>query len=408
MASVSPTTLSPFRHSGFTALWSASLSSNLGNAIQAVAAAWLMASITESATLVALVQTAISIPVLLLALPAGAIADMFDRRAVMTFALAIMLVSSLAMVAMASTGTATPWLLLLLVLAAGSGSALSSPSVQATVGDTVPRPELAGAVSLQILGFNVARAIGPALGGALTAAAGTSAAFLANAATCLVAIGLVRTRVPVSERPSPRPRFGSAIREGVLFVTRSAPHRTIILRALTFTTAGAAVWALMPLITKELVGGGAVNFGLLLGALGFGAVLGALASTNVRRRFSSEAIIRGAGLIYGAASLLVAAKPGFWATFLLLVAGGAGWVQALSGFSVAGQLWSPRPVVGRATAVVSSVTFGGIAAGSWLWGRVADHSGIQTAVAASGALMILVPLIGFAFPMPDHPVSDAA
>ncbi len=162
----------------------------------------------------------------------------------------------------------------------------------------------------------------------------------------------------------------------------------------------------MPLITTELVGGGAANFGLLLGALGFGAVLGALASTNVRKRYSSEAIIRAAGLVYGLATLLIATRPGFAATFALLVAGGAGWVQALSGFSVAGQLWSPRPIVGRATAVVSSVTFGGIAIGSWLWGRVADQVGIQATVEASGALMILLPLIGLAFRMPDHPPSD--
>ncbi len=215
MASASQTTLSPFQHSAFSALWMASLASNLGNAIQAVAASWLMKSITPSATLVALVQTAISLPVLLLALPAGAIADMFDRRMVMVTALLLMLVSSLAMALLAATGGATPELLLLLVLAAGSGSALSGPAVQAAVGETVPRPELAGAVSLQILGFNVARAVGPAVGGALTATAGAATAFFVNAITYLGAILFVLTRLPKFDRIGHvRPRFGAASGRG--------------------------------------------------------------------------------------------------------------------------------------------------------------------------------------------------
>ncbi|MEI9852335.1 MAG: MFS transporter [Sphingomonas sp.] len=212
-------------------------------------------------------------------------------------------------------------------------------------------------------------------------------------------------------RPEPVPRgerrrLAAVIGEGFRFVAGSPQVRTILLRAVTFTATGSAAWALMPLVAADLLGQGSVTFGLLLGALGLGAVLGAATSTWFRRRFSSEAITRAAGILYGLGCVGVALRPGLLPMLALLVASGAAWVQALSGFSVAGQMWSPRPLVGRVTAMVGSLTFGGLAMGSWLWGHFAQDHGVAMALLASGAGMVLLPLIGLVLPMPRHEAAD--
>jgi predicted MFS family arabinose efflux permease len=258
-------------------------------------------------------------------------------------------------------------------------------------------------VALNILAFNTARSVGPAVGGAITAAGGAGAAFVVNALCYVLAIAVFwRWKGVPAPAQEGRARLHSVITQGIRYAFRSPPIRTIMLRALTFTTAGAAAWALMPLVAADLLDRGSAVFGLLLGALGLGAVLGALSSTEIRRRFSAEAIVRAAGMSYGAACVLVALRPGLVAMLLLLVVAGAGWVQALSGFSVAGQMWSPRELVGRITAMVSSLTFGGIALGSWLWGHFAQDQGVAAALLASGAAMIVLPLIGLVARMPPH------
>ena len=175
-----------------------------------------------------------------------------------------------------------------------------------------------------------------------------------------------------------------------------------MLRAFTFTLTGAAAWALMPLVASEMLREGSAVYGLLLGALGLGAVIGAASSTWFRTRLSAEAIIRLSGVIYGLGAIGVALQPGLIPMLALLVIAGAGWVQALAGFSVAGQLWAPRAVVGRIVAMVSSLTFGGMALGAWLWGHVAENYGIADALIASGGAMIVLPLLGLLLPMPAH------
>jgi predicted MFS family arabinose efflux permease len=190
--------------------------------------------------------------------------------------------------------------------------------------------------------------------------------------------------------------------EGLRCVRDLPALRAIVARAACFTLAGSAVWALMPLVARDLTGGGAETFGLLLAALGLGAVIGAAASHEMRRRFSHEHILRAASLTFGAACLIVAARPGFAISFGVLVVGGAFWVQALSGFSVAAQLFSPRHAVGRVTATSTTVVFGGMAVGSWLWGHVAQGIGLSAAIALSGGAMILVAAIGLVLPMPER------
>lgn len=396
------TTLSPLRIRAFMLILLGSLLSNFGNAIQSVGAAWQMNITGQSADIVALVQSATNLPIMLLALPAGAWADMFNRRTVMLTAQVGMMLLSLLLAILSFAGVVAPRVVIGLTALLACGVACFNPALAASIGGIVPRFELAAAVALNILAFNVARSLGPAIGGAIVAVGGARTAFVVNALSYLAVIVVLWRWRPVMPAPAHRPALLTAIGEGFRHAGRSREVRVILLRAVTFTATGAAVWALMPLVASDLLGRGSAVFGILLGALGLGAVLGAASATWFRTRFTSEAITRVAGILYGLGCVGVALRPGLPVMLVLLVLSGAGWVQALSGFSVAGQLWSPRPLVGRITAMVSSLTFGGIAMGSWLWGHVAEAHGVVPAIMASGIGMVALPLIGLFFPMPRH------
>lgn len=399
----STSTFAPLRHYVFALILLGSFLSNLGNAIQSVGAAWLLTETGQPADIVALVQTAINLPIMLLALPAGTLADLFDRRWIMLSAQTGMFVTSALLAIFAFADISTPIAIIGLTVILACGVACFNPALAASLRNTVGRAELAAAVALSILAFNVARSFGPALGGIIVAVGGARSAFLANALSyLLVIVVLWRWRPPAQEtRAADSNRLFGAIGDGLHIGWSVREIRTVLIRAVTFTCAGAAAWALMPLVASELLAKGSTTFGILLGALGLGAVLGAASSTWMRSRLRGENIIRFAALIYGLSCIGVALQPGIIAMVFLLVIAGAGWVQALSNFSVAGQLWAPTEAVGRVVAMVSSLTFGGIALGSWLWGHVAEVQGVGAALMYSGCAMILVPLIGIILPMPE-------
>jgi len=391
----------------FLALWSASIASQFGNAIQGVGASWLMTSLDGSAEKVALVQAAMTLPVGLFALIAGAVADIYDRRRVMFGAQIMMLCVSALLVGFTTFGAVTPWVLLAMTFLLGSGQAIFGPPMQATVGEVVPRADLPGAVSLNILGFNVARSLGPALGGGIVLLGGPPLAFLVNALSYLGMISVLSVwRRPAPEQTLPRERIGNAILGGLLYASMAPVLRNVLLRTIAFGLCGTAAWALMPLVARDLVGGGPMDFGLLLGGLGFGAVLGALLSTRIRMHFSNETIVRAASVIYGLGCVVTAFSPWLWLTFAALVIGGAGWVQALSLFNVTMQMWAPRWVVGRALALFQTAIFGSMALGSWLWGLLAETHGLSTAICGSGLLMIALPLLGLFFSLPSGEAGD--
>ena len=395
-------TFSPLAHRAFATILTAATFANLGNAVQSVGASWQLTASGQPADVVALVQTAINLPMLLLALPAGALADMLERRRIMLGAQGAMLAVALLLAGLALTGEPPAWAILLLTALLACGIATFSPALGASIRETVPRAELAAAVALNILAFNTARTLGPAFGGAIVAWGGAGAAFAVNALGYAAAIALfVRWRPPPAERPERR-SMSAMIAEGLRHAFASREIRAILLRAAAFTATGAAAWALMPLVAAEMLGQGPSVYGLLLAALGLGAVLGAASATGFRNRYSAEAITRAAGVIYGLAVVAVALQPGLAATLALLVLAGAGWVQALSGFSVAAQLWAPPHVVGRVVAMASAVTFGGLALGSWLWGHYAESYGVAAALLASGGAMLVLPLLGLLLPMPAH------
>ena len=255
-----PTALSPMRYPVFRSVWIASLVSNFGALIQSVGASWLMISIAQSADMVALVQASIALPIMLLSLVAGALADNRDRRVVMLGAQCFMLVVSVVLAACASAGWITPWLLLLFTFLIGCGAAFSAPAWQASVGDMVPRTELPGAVALNSLGFNIARSVGPAIGGAIVAAAGAAAAFAVNAASYVALIVVLARWRPVrAAEILPRESLGVAMAAGIRYVSMSPAIRTVLLRSAIFGTGASGLLALMPLVAKDLLGGGPLD-----------------------------------------------------------------------------------------------------------------------------------------------------
>ena len=267
----------PLRHIAFRRIWAASLLSNLGLLIQAVGAAWAMTQMTSSADKVALVQTALMLPVMLIAMPAGAIADMYDRRIVSLVSLSIALLGATALTALAWLDLVTPNSLLAFCFVVGSGMALFGPAWQSSVTEQVPADMLPAAVALNGISYNIARSFGPAIGGIVVATAGAVAAFGANAVLYLpLVVALFVWRRESEPSRLPRERLNRAIVSGVRYIANSPSIKVVLLRTLVTGLIGGSISALMPLVVRDLLHGGAQTYGIMLGAFGMGAVIGAL------------------------------------------------------------------------------------------------------------------------------------
>ncbi len=401
MAETSPPA-SPFSIPLYRSLWLANLVSNLGYVIQSVGAAWLMTEIARSPAMVALVQTSTSLPIMLLALLSGAIADSFDRRRVMLVAQGLMLFVSLALVFLSASDLITPYLLLGFTFLIGCGMALNSPAWQATVGDIVPKPVLPAAVAYNSIAFNVARSGGPAIGGAIVAAAGSAAAFAVNCFSYLPLIAvLLRWKVPPTDEELPPERIGNAVTSGLRYFVMSPHHLVVIARSAIFAISASAVTALMPVIARDIIGGGALIYGLLLGAFGAGAVGGAFASARLRRSLSIERIVAIASLLIAIGAAGTALSGSLFTAMPALALAGCGWILGMSTLNVTIQLASPRWVVARAISVQQTAIFGGMALGSWLFGIAADNLGIPLALAICAALHLGSIIVGRFLPLPE-------
>ncbi len=399
--------LRPFRHAVFRDVWIANLVSRFGGLIQSVGASWLMVSLGASATMISLVQTSTTLPIMLFSLLAGALADTFDRRRLMLVAQAFMLVVSILLSVAAWLDALTPWLLLVFTFLIGTGAALNGPAWQASVGDMVPRDDLPSAVALNSMGFNVARSTGPAVGGLIVAGFGAAAAFAVNAASYLgLLFVLARWRSPERGDRLQRETLGRAMGAGIRYVAMSPAILTVLARSLIFGLGASAIPALMPLVARDLVAGGPLTFGLLLGAFGVGAVTGAYFSSGLRRKLSTELFVRMALLALGAASAVTAVSGSVALTTVALAIGGAGWVLALSTFNVTVQMASPRWVVGRTLALYQMSAFGGMALGSGVWGSVTEHAGVATAMLASVGVSLGCLAMGLRFPLPTAQTLD--
>ena len=392
---------SPLRYAVFRRIWTASLLSNLGLLVLGVGAAWMMTKISSSTSMVALVQTSLMLPVALVSTPAGAIADMFDRRIVGLVALSIALAGSISLSALAWLGVMTPALLLASCFIIGSGMALFGPAWQASVSEQVPAEALPSAVALNGISYNIARSFGPAIGGVIVASAGAVAAFITNALLYLpLLIVLFLWRRPKEPSRLPPERLARAVISGVRYIIHSPPIRIVLGRTLVTGIAGGSVSALMPIVARDLLHGGAQTYGVILGAFGMGAVVGAVNISKLRGRLGDEVSIRLCMIVMGVCVALVAISRLPVLSGGALVFAGAGWTASVTLFNVGVQLAAPRWVAGRALAAYQAAITGGIALGSWMWGSIANVIGVEGALLISGAALVASPLLGLWMRMP--------
>ena len=379
-----PRAFTPLRHDAFRALWFATLASNIGLWIQNAAAGWMMTMLDPRPLMVSLVQVASMLPVFMLALPGGAVADIIDRRRFLIGVQAWVLATGLLLSLLTMLDAIGPWGLLFFTFLIGAGSALTWPAWSATTPELVPREDLVSAIALNGISFNLARAVGPAIGGVALGLAGPGAAFALNAATFLVLIlALVAwKRDPGADSRLPKEHLLSAMRAGLRFVAASPAMHAAIIRACVFFFFAAAIWGLFPLLVKNRLGLGPEAFGLLLGVVGAGAVCAGFLLPALRARLDRGAMVFWASLVAAAAMGALAVVTHWLPAVLALACYGGAWIAAGSTLSAAAQLAAPAWVRARAIAIHQLSFFGCMAVGSAMSGWLGDRIGVGPTLGA--------------------------
>jgi MFS family permease len=393
---------SPLAIPVFRNLWASNLLSNFGGQVQTVAAGWLMASLTGSPQMVALVQAAVSLPIMLLILLGGALADSFDKRRILLSAQVFMLAVSGALAALAYAGWVTPWLLLAFTFLISGGGALNNPAWQASMRDIVPRELISRAIGLNSTSINLARTLGPAIGGGIVAAFGVAAAFIANALSYLALIVAVLNWRPAKSpaQLGGREPIGAAIVTGVRYAAMSPHLRPVVMRGAISGFSASAAFALMPVVASQQLGGGPLLLGGLLGGFGGGAVIGALASGRMRERIAADYLVRAAMALRASGVLVLGLSAHVVPAAFGAALAGAGWVLAHSSFNATVQLAAPRWVSARSLALYQTATFGAMVAGSAFFGMIAERSGVSLALISAGAFQLIGGLLGLRMRLP--------
>jgi predicted MFS family arabinose efflux permease len=380
----------PFRHATFAVLWTATVIANIGTWMYTAASGWLMTSLNTDPLIVSLVQVAASLPIFLIAIPAGALADIVDRRRFLIGAEIASTAVAAIFAAMVGLNLVTPLSLLVFTFLIGAFGALAAPAWQSIVPQLVPKEDLQVAVAINSVGFNISRAIGPALGGAVTAAFGIAAPFWINAASNLSVIGaLVWWRSPKkSAGHLPAERFGRAIRTGLRHARHNPYLQATLVRAVGFFLFASAYWALLPLIARNQITAGPEIYGVLLGAIGAGAVAGAFALPYAKARLGADRLVAAGTVGTALALVLFGLARDTTTAFAASVLAGAAWIAVLSSLNVSAQVALPEWVRARGLSLFMTVYFGAHMAGSALWGQVAALLGLPLAhfIAAAGAL----------------------
>jgi len=363
--------------------------SNVGTWMQNVGAAWLMTQLAPSPLLVALVQTATNLPVFLLGVPAGAVGDLFNRRKVLLFTQGWMLVAAGLLGGLTVAGAAGPQALLWLTFALGLGATMNGPAWQAIIPELVPSAEVPGAIALNSVGFNLARAVGPALGGLVVAAIGTGATFILNAIS-FIGVMIVLYLWPRPGHTSVSTEsVGTAMWTGMRYVRFAPPIHSVLFRSGGFIISASALWSLLPLVAKVELHRQSTGFGVLLGCLGIGAIAGALILNRLRQAFSMDLIASGGVTLFGVMNILLAYTNRFGAVALALVACGLAWMSVNATLTTATQISVPVWVRARALAVYLLVFQGAMAVGSVIWGAVADRIGLRATLVAAGIALLV-------------------
>jgi MFS family permease len=383
--------VSPLRHKQFRQFYLGSIGAALGYTMQATVAAWLMATLTPSALMVALVQTASTAPALLFGLVAGALADIVDRRRIILVTQIVLILATVTLGAAELMGTIGPSALLACTFLIGAGFTFYLPAQQASINDLVVRADLSRAVALGAVAFNVARAVGPALAGAVAAWFGSGSALVASALFFVVMVVAVRGwKSPEPSIPGVPETLLSGMQSGLRFTRHSPPMRALIIHTLSFTICASALWALLPVIARDQLGLGAGGYGMLSASFGIGAVAGALLIPRVLHRTSLSTLVTSSVLLWVAAAVLIASTGITAIAIVGVCCTGAAWVGVLASLSAGTQTAAPAWVRARAVSMNLIASQASMAVGSAIWGSLASFYGTRVALAASAGVMVLL------------------
>jgi MFS family permease len=387
----------------FRWLWLGVLISWIGTWMQTVGAQWLLVDEPNAAALVSLVQAAGTLPMMLLALPGGVLADSFDRRWLLITVQAYLFLVAILLTLLTAAGLMPPALLLALTFALGVGAAVQIPAWQAMMPELVPRTQLRAAARLDLVSVNLAYAVGPVLAGLVIAyLGGVSGVFALKAASAvLFAVALLVWRPRPAGSGTPRERSLPALRAGGRYIWHEPIVRRILLRAVLFVVPAMALWALLPLIATQRLGLGAGGYGVLFGAFGLGAMVGALVLGRVRDQLTNNGMLGVAGILYAAASAVIVLTPSFPAALATLVFAGLAWMAVTSTLAAELQLFLPAWVRARGLAVYTVIFTGSMTAGALLWGLVAEVVGLQATFLVAAVVVLAGVVAGVVWRVPE-------
>ena len=378
----------------FAVLWAATVLGNIGSFMRDVASAWMVTELSSSPTAVALIQTAATLPVFLLAIPAGVLSDILDRRRFLIGVQVLLGAVSGTLLVLAQTNTLTVEYLVVLTFVGGIGAALMGPTWQSIVPELVPRSELKSAVALNSLGINIARAIGPAAGGLLLASFGAAAAYGLDVLSYVFVIAaLIWWKRPKAEASALNEQFFGAFRAGVRYARASRELHVVLLRAAVFFLFASAVWALLPLVARRMLGGTAGFYGVMLGAVGAGAILGAVLLPQLRKRLDTDGLVLLASVVTAFVMAVLTLAPPQWLAVVLMLVLGLGWIIALTTLNGVAQAVLPNWVRGRGLAIYLMVFNGAMALGSLGWGLMAGQMGLPVTLLVGAVGLVVVSLI---------------
>ena len=384
----------PLRQPVFAVLWAATVLGNIGSFMRDVASSWLVTDLSANPTAVALIQTAATLPIFLLAIPAGVLSDILDRRRFLIFVQLVLAAVSGALLVLSHTGSLTVEYLIALTFVGGIGAALMGPTWQSIVPELVPRSDLKSAVALNSLGINIARSIGPAAGGLILASFGAALTYGADVLSYVFVIAaLIWWKRPAAVDSGLSENFLGAFRAGLRYTRASKELHRVLLRAAVFFLFASSVWALLPLVARQMLGGTAGFYGVLLGAVGAGAIAGALVMPRLRQRLDADGLVLLASVITAAVMGALVFAPPKWLAIVLLLLLGLGWIIALTTLNGVAQAILPNWVRGRGLAVYLTVFNGAMAAGSLGWGLVAQEIGVPYTLVAGAIGLVIVAVL---------------
>lgn len=391
----------PLRQTLFAVLWVATVIGNTGSFIRDVASAWLMTDLSTSPAAVSLVQAAATLPVFLLAIPAGVLADVLDRRKFLIGIQLLLAGTSISLMLLSAAGLQSVASLVALTFLGGIGAALMGPTWQAIVPELVQKKDLKSAVALNSLGINIARAVGPALGGLILASMGAAFTYGVDVVSYLfVVAALLWWPRPKTGQDALSERFAGAFRAGLRYARASRELHVVLLRAFLFFALASSVWALLPLVARQLLGGGAGFYGILLGAVGLGAISGAVVMPRLRARLDADGVLLLAALATAAVMAFLSVAPPQWAAVAALLVLGMAWITALTTLNGVAQAILPNWVRGRSLAVYLTAFNGAMTLGSLSWGAVAQWTSVPFTLLAGAAGLALVGLAAHRIKLP--------